>query len=172
MAFGHRTRQGAIVRPTKRQMVWFGIDIDPTALPADGTILLGSLTASALLFRPFTVVRTHLLIHVQSDQEVASETYIGALGMIVSSDQATGATLPVPIANVDADFFLWEPWIGAFNLVSGVGYTEPTGYVSKVDSKAMRKVGPNQDIRVMAESASPTAGQIVSVLGRMLVKLH
>jgi len=40
-----------------------------------------------------------------------------------------------------------------------------------IDSKAMRKVGPNQDIAGMFSSES-NAGALLTIQGRLLIQLH
>ncbi len=169
-----RHRGPMIRRATKREMVWFFWDIDATAIAADANVVLGSLNAAALALRPFTVVRTHLLVNWQSDQTAASETPTGALGSAVTSEQAaTQSVVPNPMANADSSaFFTWTPLISPFVFGSAAAFIEPGGYMKEVDSKAMRKVGPNEQIRVICENTSPTAGAIITVVGRQLVKLH
>jgi len=168
----HR-RGGPIVRTRKRESVWFGLDLDGVTVPANSTVVLLSLIASELLQRPFTIVRTRLLVMWQSDQIAASETPLGALGGIVTSDQAlTATTIPSPVNNPDGNFFMWEPLICPFVFGSAAAFNQPGGYLTTVDSKAMRKVGLNEDVRIIAENSQATEGAIISISGRMLVKLH
>jgi len=161
------------VRPAGRANLWLGIDIDGTAVAADSSVLLASLNAAALALRPFTVVRVRALIRWQSDQIASTEGPTGAFGAVVTSDQAASATtVPSPINNPDGNFFVWEPLITQVIFGTGVGFIEPAGYYPTVDSKAMRKVGNNEDVRFMVENSHPTDGALIAVVGRMLVKLH
>ena len=158
----------------KRQNVWFIIDVDPVAVAADAVVNLATFNAEALAFRPFTIVRTHILGNWGSDQLAASETPSGALGISVTSDQATSITgIPNPIANADSSsFIVWQPLLSPFLFGDATGFIEPSGQQFTIDSKAMRKVGPNETIRIIVENSSPTDGAIISMVGRMLVKLH
>ena len=174
MARSSFVRRPLLRQGQKRQPLWIGLGVDPLALPASAKVLAGILNAAALALRPFTIVRTRLLFHVESDQLIASEQTQGALGIIVVSDQAVAAgaaSVPGPITNTDAPFFVWEPFINSFLFLTGSGVQEPTGTYITVDSKAMRKVNNNEDVAIMFENAA-ALGCNVSMEGRMLVKLH
>jgi len=167
-----RTRSRLIV--PKRSMVWIQMDIGPVNIVADASTQIASLSAGALLLRPFTVVRTRARLHVESDQGAASEIATGAFGMIVVSDQAVAAgsgSIPDPVASSNAPFFVWEPFINSFVFASGVGFEEPAGTDIVIDSKAQRKVGANEDVSMIVEETN-TVGITVAITGRMLVKLH
>jgi len=157
-----------------RQNTWIGIDLAPTNIGGGATTLLGSLNAAGLLLRPFTIVRTRIFVLVFSDQEVAPETSEGSLGAIVVSDQALAAgaaSIPSPTSQADAPFFVWEPFVNFLRFGDDTGIQEPAGTRLNVDSKAMRKVGVNEDIAFQTENASGQ-GYTITLQGRMLVKLH
>ena len=160
-------------RRSDRQSIWIGVSLAATNVATTNT-LLGSFNAASLLERPFTIVRTRLAIHVESDQSAASEVTRGAFGIIVVSDQAVAAgaaSIPGPQDNTDAPWFVWEPLINSFELGDATGFVQPSGTLITVDSKAMRKVGINEDIGVMGQTAV-ALGMTIQVEGRMLVKLH
>ena len=168
-----RRRSNLVRAKSDRQSVWFAVDVS-AGIAAGAATQVATLSAAALLFRPFTVVRTRLLINWQSDQAIANETPVGALGMIVVSNEAASAglaSIPDPVADQDSPFFVWQAMISSFLFASGVGFTEPTGLDYVVDSKAMRKVGTNEDVSIMVEEIV-NVGANIRVLGRMLVKLH
>ena len=99
---------------------------------------------------------------------------MGVMAAIVVQDQATTAgiaSLPTPIDEPDASFFVYEPFIHELQVQSQVGVQFPSGTLTRFDSKAMRKVGLNEDIALIAET-STVDGAIITVRGRMLVKLH
>ena len=159
----------------RRESVWGSIEIVESSIAANTQALLGQLTAGFLLLRPFTVVRTHLQVHWRTDQLTATETPLGALGIVVVNDQAAaiGVTaIPDPMANGDAPFYVWQAVIDDFIFVTGTGVATPGGMQYATDSKAMRKVGANEDIAVTAANVSAGDGAIISIIGRMLVKLH
>ena len=168
-----QTRRDARVAP-RRMMEWLSVAVGSSALAGSSTILLASLNATALAARPFTVIRSRLWLHVESDQIVAGEIARGAFGAIVVSDNAVAAgtgSIPQPALDTDAPWFVYEPWINSFVFGDGTGFVEPAGTNIVVDSKAMRKVGSNEDIALQIQEVQGV-GAIVAVQGRMLVKLH
>ncbi len=165
-------RRGARVVSRKRTMVWFGLDLPQTTIAANTKVLVLALNAAELAMRPFTIVRSRWLVNFESDQTVSSEKPAGAIGGIVTSDQAsTASVIPGPVSDPDGDWFVWEPLIAGFLFADATGFVDPSGYVAKIDSKAMRKVGLNEDVRIMVENGE-AFGAIVNIQGRMLVKLH
>ena len=154
--------------------MWIGSGLTVTTLVASTNTLLQSLSAAALLLRPFTIIRTRLLIQFESDQTAGSENPQGVFAKIVVSDQAIAAgaaSIPNPITNADAPFHVYNPLISSFLLVTAAGFTEPTGYTVEVDSKAMRKVGANEDVATMFSMRNAVGG-VIQIEGRTLVKLH
>jgi len=135
--------------------------------------VIGVLNAAALALRPFTIVRTRFDIYYSTDQVAASETPFGALGLIVASDKAValGVTaIPQPFTNSDADFWVWQGVSHKFFFGDATGFSN-VGQTYTVDSKAMRKVGNDEDIAVCFEQSAAVGAQVI-VQGRMLVKLH
>ncbi len=97
-----------------------------------------------------------------------------SFGLIVVSDQAIAAgvaSLPASDANSDAPFFVWEPLAVRIRLATAVGFDGNAGYHQIVDSKAMRKVGNNEDL-VSVVSLVGAPGGFLSLEGRILIKLH
>ena len=167
-------RRSRFVRPPKSTKTWLQVDLAPQAVAGSATVLLSSLNAAALAFRPFTILRTRALLRVESDQLSASEASRGAMGMIVVSDQAVAAgtaSIPKPTTQADAKFFVWEPWINSFLLASAVGFTENGGERIVVDSKAMRKVAINEDVAIQCSNSSAN-GVLATLEGRILIQLH
>ncbi len=161
-----------------RQSLWIGLGETNTALVGANTAaLILSLNTAALALRPFTVVRTRGFLGVRSDQAAVSESYDGALGLAVVSDQASaiGVTaVPTPFTDLGSDmFFVHEMLFGRFSFLSSIGHQanliEPW---KSFDSKAMRKVDDDQDVVVTIESSSLSSGTVVTTAARMLVKLH
>ena len=166
----------SFVRPAPRSNVWFGFSNLGTTIGGASKVLIGSLNAAALALRPFTIIRTRMTLLIRSDQVGSSESPQGAFGMIVAKEQAVAAgaaSLPGPGTDTDAQFFVHEPWIVNFTLLTAAGFEGSEGVMITVDSKAMRKVGPNEDIITISENlASAAIGAVHRHQGRMLVKLH
>ncbi len=165
--FSNRT-----VTRTKRGNVWFITDVTAVNVPAATKVLLASFNAAALALRPFTIIRTHLTVQWDSDQQVATESPVGAVGEIIVSDQAVGigaTAIPDPISQADAPWFVWQGLITHFDFGSAVGFSR-MGNQYIIDSKAMRTVGNNEDKAIVATNTSGVGGDI-TIIGRRLVKL-
>ena len=169
-----RARRGPLVVSQKRASVWAFVDVDSIVVGANSKVLVASLNAAALALRPFTIVRTHLTVFWESDQVAAAERPLGAFGMIVVTDQARAAgagSVPHPVNEADASWFAWQGLISSLAFASGTGFVEPSGSSYSVDSKAMRKVGINEDMVLMAGNVSAAGGAILSIQGRFLLKM-
>ena len=170
MARGTRRYQRGSAR---RQSLWLSVELPPVDVAANSATLLGSLNAGGLALRPFTVVRTRVILTCQSDQVAATEEFGGAWAFGVTTERAVTAgigSIPNPFGNADSDeFFFYDDTFGQFTFVGSVGTTTQVSFPA--DSKAMRKVGPDDNIAFMFESL-PDFGATVGVLGRMLIKLH
>ena len=58
-------------------------------------------------------------------------------------------------------------------MITAAGFESNAGSHTVFDSKAMRKVGANEDIAVVVENgAGGDNGAIIRIVGRMLVKFH
>jgi len=169
--------RGGRTRAPRRKTTWLEIESTSTTLTSAGGTTLNVLTAAEAAKRPFTIIRTHLELMVQSDQFAASEFQVGALGIVVVSDQARaiGVTaIPTPVTDAGSDMFFLHQWfMSNFTFVSSVGFSEGRAAANfyTVDSKAMRKVNDDQDVMVVAEmDPSVGSGLILHVSGRLLIK--
>ena len=165
------------VRSSKsgRTSIWVGINLAPVNVGANTGVLLGSLNAAALDLRPFTVVRTRFQFHHASDQVSGNERYSGAMGFVVVSDQAVGQgvnSIPDPVSNPDGTYYVYEAFMGDFFFSSSSGFESHGGSWKDVDSKAMRKVGSNEDVAIVIKNQDATYGFDAGLMGRMLIKLH
>jgi len=159
--------------------MWIGMGVGLTTIVASTEQLIGSLSAGAQLLRPFTILRSRLLISYESDQLAASERSFGTYGEIVVTDRAVsvGTTaIPDPSAtdgNPEADWFLFQTCYSSFRFATSAAFNSGDGashqYV--VDSKAMRKVGPDDDI-VSKFSEVGGFGAVLGTFGRRLIQLH
>ena len=170
-----RRTRARFVRPPARTSIWLGFNLGPIVVPANSAILAGSLDAAALALRPFTIIRTHLVIRWVTDQAAVAEFPHGAFGSMVVTDQATaiGVTaVPDPISDPDADWYFYHGLTVEMIFLSSVGFESDAGHTYLIDSKAMRKVGPNQDIVDVVSNQHATHGAVLTVQGRQLIKLH
>ena len=166
-------RRGGTVR---RETEWIGISATTTSIAsAAGATLVASFNAAALALRPFTIVRTHLEIHMVSDQSGVDERQQVAVGLAVVSDQAVaiGVTaVPTPSTDLSSDLWLAHQWcFNDFLFISGIGVHPNAGRLYTIDSKGMRKVNGDQDLVLVLENVLSSGSQ-TTMGGRLLVKLH
>ena len=122
---------------------------------------------------PFTVVRTRGQIWTRSDQTAGSESAFGALGFMVVREQARAAgvgSVPTPLAEESDDGWFVHQFFPA-----GLQVADATGmvphYVTHFDSRAQRKVSPDDAIVVVLENGDATSGLAYVLKFRMLIKL-
>ena len=168
-----RGRHQVIRSRSTRVSAWGGAFLANTVIAASGKTLLASLDAQALALRPFTVIRTRLLISYESDQTTVLERPQGAFGMAVVSDQASAAgaaSIPGPQTDTDYDWIVYQGLQCSFIFVSGAGFRSPGAEQYTVDSKSMRKVGLNEDLVFMVEQ--DLFGARIGIEGRFLIKTN
>jgi len=158
---------------SKRVSTW--LSIDPLVLTLSASASISHImTTVELAKRPFTLVRTHLEMFIFSDQEIAGENQIGAVGLCVVSDQAVGVgvtAVPTPITDLDSDlWFAHQILLSSFQFLDATGISAPAGSAYTMDSKAMRKVNDDQQIIIVQENSTAGLGQTTLVAGRMMIK--
>jgi len=162
-----------IQRGARRLTSWFNVPFSSTVNNATASIT-ASLSASGLLRRPFTVVRTHVELLISSDQSIASESQLGAFGIAVVSSQALaiGVTaVPTPVTDLESDlWFVHQVMLNCYQFHTAASVNATYGARYSVDSKAMRRVNDDQDIVFVLENSTIGSGQIVLLAGRMLIK--
>ena len=172
-----RSSRVRFVRPAPKTKMWIGAGVGTTVITASAVQLISSLFAGSLLLRPFTILRTRMLISYELDQFVTGESTFGAYGRIVITDAASaiGATaVPDPgltTGNPEADWFVSQPCHAIVDNASSVGFQNGPQIQYVVDSKAMRKVGPDDDVVGMF-SEENGKGAFLTTMGRVLIQLH
>ncbi len=130
--------------PSQRISTWVGFTASAQTVAGMTAVLLGVANAALLALRPFTIVRTRGVFFVESDQAATTERSHGVFGAVVVEEEAADAgvaSLPTPGTEIDAPFFLYEPYIHSFRFFDATGTNDPSGTTITFDSKAMRKVG-------------------------------
>ena len=171
------TRSRGSAGAPRRETLWAPIAPTRTAINGGGSALIASASASEDALRPYTVIRTHLYCSIVSDQVIASEDQMVAVGLAIVSDQASAigiTAVPTPITDLESDAWYLHQW-----LVNGVTFLDATSLQSNVnksatwDSKAMRRVEDGFDnILVIEAPATISDGMDVILAGRQLLKLH
>ena len=164
-----------VIRGARRTSTWIGAGLSEVTLATDDT-LLATLNAAALALRPFTIVRSRIAISYLSDQTAANEFSQAVFSAQIVSESAAAAgvdSCASPIDETDADFFIYKPLF--FDIISltsvGVQDTVGDGNFNMIDSKAMRKVGEDQQVVFIIGQRS-ARGALLAMEGRMLIKLH
>ncbi len=170
-----RAVRSRFMRPAPRSNVWLGAGLVVTGVAASATVLLSSLNAAALALLPFTIVRSRLSVFWGTDQAATSEFAQAVFSsQVVTAAAATAGigSVPTPLTETDADFIIYRPMFSDLRLASAVGFDQTGGNQTfEVDSKAMRKLGIDDQLVFVIENRSPVGTQI-AIEGRMLVKLH
>ena len=159
-------------RGSGRLTTWFQFQPASVVGSVSGNLVF-SLNVAALALRPFTVVRTHFMCLIRSDQAAAIETQVGALGFAVVSDEAVAigvAAIPTPITQMASDLWFVHQMLMAYHQEI-TDRAEPAG-VFEIDSKAMCKVGVGQDIVVVTEVSTAEQGADFVFGGCMLIKTN
>ena len=154
MAHRRGTPRGATA---KRLTTWVA--------PADQGVVAVTGGTSAIIasFDPFasglprpTIVRTRgeVSIHLQS---YGTDLAIGgAFGVcVVSADAFAAGAVSIPRPFDDADWggwYVWRSFSNRLEVGDATGFIFPAALTFQVDSKAMRKVGANEVLVMMAES--------------------
>ena len=162
------------VRPAPRTKMWIGMGVGSTAVPGSSATLVTTLTAGALLLRPFTVLRTRGIYNFRSDQIVASEAPAGDFGFLIVTDTAAAlgiTAIPNPVDEPEAAWFAVQQMQAHFRLLSSVGFETATGREYTVDDKSMRKVGPDDNLVGVFGNSTAVGGTLFTA-GRRLIQLH
>ena len=161
---------------SKRMTSWLTID-GFGATVSNSAVLVASLTTLEKAKRPFTIVRTRMEVFHSSDQTVANESQVAAIGLCVVSEQAEAigiTAVPTPETDAASDLWFVHQWIlNEYTIVSGVAIDANAGQRYSIDSKAMRKVNEDEDVVVVVEGATLFGGgSNILFAGRMLIKEH
>ena len=160
-----RGRTGA-----RRAVQWLGpADQAYVSVTSGGATLLSSFAFA----EPATVTRTRGQVSVIPQAFTADVEFAGAIGMGIVSAEAFAvgiASVPEPFSDADwSGWFVWRSFSYHFEFGTAEAFAFPD-WSFDVDSKAMRKVGPNEVVVIVAESQ--VGPYKISTLFRMLVKLH
>ena len=124
------------------------------AVASTGATLIASISFEESL----TIVRTRGAIVIQPASYAADANITGAVGMgIVSAEAFAAGVASIPEPFTDGDWggwFVWRSFGLRVEFVSATGVIFPATYTMEIDSKAMRKVTPNEVMVVIAESFS------------------
>ena len=166
-----------VVRGKRRMTQWTATVPEATfsALGAAAAVIDSTFVTD--VNNPETIVRVRGLLSVMSDQIAASERPFGAFGMAVVSDQAVAAgvaSVPTPYQEADSDFwFVHQFFAGAVQFASSVGLWGGSSVITQyvIESKAMRKVSPDQTVIAVLDNGNTSDGLLYRLDLRMLSKV-
>ncbi len=166
-------RRATVGRTYKPSGGWSGLTVGSTAVAANTKVLMASFAPQIGL--TLTVRRIRISALYSSDQNAASETTLGALGVGVFSDTAIAlgiGSLPDPITDVGDDvWMLFQGMHTRISFVSGGGLVEPAGTLYEIDSKAMRKLPNGKSLAVIVGNESSSFGALLQVTIRIYTTL-
>ena len=160
-----------------RNRAWTGsFETALVSIPANSAVLLSGFVPQ----NPgidLTILRTVGEIFVSSDNAAASETQVGAVGMIIVTDDAfaVGITaIPDPVASVfDDGWFMFQSFAQKTTFLSSIGFNDPSGMKYSYDSKAKRILeGAGKTIVIVAANAHATEGFNLLLNTRILTQLR
>ena len=153
---------------------WAFLAPTSTSIETSTAVLIAQSNAALDAKRPFTVLRTHILVSIATNQLIADESQFGAFGVCVVTDQASaiGVTvIPTPITDIGSDSWFAHQLVAAALLFGdATGFASPGRANFFLDSKAMRKVNDDQDVVMVAETAAISSGINFQIAGRILIK--
>ena len=172
----HRSAR-VVARGGRRQTMWLASTVQQTVLTsASSASLVTQLNAAALALRPFTIIRSYMVVLITSDQLIATESSIGAVGKAVVGDQASNigiTAVPRPASDSGSDLWMLHSWfLNDFTFATAAGIESNAGQHFRIDSKAMRKVDLGQDLITVVENDALSDGSLVTTVNRTLIKLH
>ena len=169
-----RARSFVRTRAPKRKTVWIGTATGVQVTVGSGlSVIHSSFNPAALSILAGTVVRVRGLAQFFMTAFGVDRTIHGAYGLAVVSDEAFAAGAgSIPRPHDDDD---WPGWLVHGYYSAHLQFQSATSelvfphqYV--IDSKAMRKVGPNETLVWVVEDNSSTSTQAV-IQARVLIKL-
>ena len=142
----------------KRQVQWVGhADQGYVSVASGAKVLIESFSPEASNMTRPTIVRSRGAVSHRFAAVTADVAYVGSIGWgIVSEDAFAAGVASIPGPESDPDWSGWYVWRSfaetfEFNDATGGLYTSRT---IEIDSKAMRKMGTNERLVVVAESQS------------------
>ncbi len=177
----HRRSRGGFVRSgPRRQTQWLAsVDVETeTALNPASVLLNQSFDGTQTqALGPFTITRTIGSLWVASDQIAADESALCGLGMSVVTQQANAAgaaSVPAPFRDEGSEsFFMYGIALASMDVAGAVAGFQQNAFSARFDfdSRAQRKVQPNEAIVIVLENAAAAHRLVFYLKFRILVKM-
>ncbi len=168
-------RQSQVRRRTPNRS-WSGTQtVAFTVIPAASKVLLSTFVLSNPNIDE-TILRVVGGVGVASDQNVASEAQIGAVGLHLITDNAfaIGITaIPDPITDITSDgWFMYQLFNQRNNFATAVGFDSIQMMWYPIDSTAKRVIVEGSRVAVVAANAHATNGMQIGLSFRMLMQVR
>jgi len=164
------------VATRKRRMSWEGGNVDiPDLVVATAKAVTVLTEAQLENFPTPTLVRSRGRINAYTDGSSTPASFgVVGLGLIVvtASAAAVGVTaFPTPLTDLGSDWLWWDSVSVGSSTTDVIGETITVDRLS-VDSKAMRKIGNNMVVLLVAELLTCEGVMVVNLCGslRLLLK--
>ncbi len=142
---------------TKRGTFWGRSPADAAATGLAGQTAVLDSTAVPVV-EGETIVRTRGQILIASDQSSATESYAGAVGMCIATDQAVAVgvgSIPTLYSDQDSDLWFVHQYFAGGILFKDATGVNPNRFTSfPFDSKGMRKFVTGTTLCVVVENGS------------------
>ena len=157
-------------RATRLSKQWCRSHQTATVALTTTQVGLTSCTLAETTLHDATILRTRGEILITGTPDAASDVDMVGLGIVVVSATAFGvggASLPGPLADSNADFWLWHKFVplDALTLTAGDPQSITTNVRIEVDSKAMRRISTDQTVVLMAELANGNFASVDIISG-------
>jgi len=112
-----------------------------------------------------TILRTRGAYLIAATPNAATDVDVVGLGITVVPETTRaigGASLPGPIADEGADFWLWHQYVALDAITASAGDPQAISLVfrGEIDSKAMRKLPNDSAVVLIGESSNGTMADI------------
>ncbi len=159
---------------SRRSTEWISATVDWTDFTAAQARTTLSFSQAELRdFVPCTIVRTVGLLAVSADFDfITNQSFLGASGAcLVRDDARIAGALPEAFGEAGNDIWWWHQFF-AMQVESSSGVDLKLSETYMVDSKAQRKVVDGDAIVFMSQGGGGSDGFDLSLMVRILLKLH
>ena len=164
-------------RGPRRVPEWGGVLVRSRLLALSTSQSLGAVTIGAAFTQKATLVRIRGMANVQLDPSAIADTMIVGLGILIvrtTAFIAGAASMPSPLDDIESAFLYHKIFTLGPSLTAGeVGEELNSNLNVEIDSKAMRKVGPDDTLGIIWDgiqlAGTPTADCVCAIRNLVLL---
>ncbi len=151
------------VRSRPMLKTWTGVTMGETSILSTTQAALGGIGITVSSRSTLLRIRGNILVKATPD--AIGDDAVAGLGIaIVSTDALVvgGTSLPGPLGDPDWPGWIWHQYVPLMAGSASLGGDDIGSFVRvPVDSKAMRKMGPNESIAVIGHLSAVTYAAVV-----------